>query len=252
MANPLVSVVLPAYNEEDCIKVAIESIISQHYQDWELIVVDNNSVDRTAEIAASTGDPRVRVVSERSPGIVEALNRGVRESRGLYIARLDADDTSDVERINAQAEFLNSHPSISLLGSQAWLKIEGDSRLRRLRVPCSHILINALKYFRNPFVHSSVMFHRSAFESVGGYRDLCEWQDYDLWIRMLSRYRAANLPKYLVTRLIRKNSTWRIPRRQSIGHDQHVLLANRSLLRSRIGMAAGRGYHEIRKFVGDS
>lgn len=244
--TPLVSVLLPAFNEASCIVAAVKSIREQTYGNWELIVVDNNSTDDTASLALSTGDARVRVISERTSGIVHALNTGLSHARGDLIARQDADDFSSSRRFEAQVSFLESHPEVAIVGSDAWLSVEGREGSTVLRMPHHNWTITCYKYFRNPFIHTSVMIRKEVIRATGGYRLNCEWQDYDLWLRVLDEYPGANIAEPLVSRVIRSNSTWRIDQQASIEHDLAVLRANKDCLRSRIGRLLGEGYHRLR------
>lgn len=128
-ARSVVTVVMSAYNASGTIDLALRSILAQTYQDWELIVVDDGSTDRTAECVSQVKDPRVRFIQEPSSnmGLALRLNQCVRLARGQYVARMDADDVSYPRRLEQQVQFLEAHRNIDLLGTGAVIfKGEGE------------------------------------------------------------------------------------------------------------------------------
>ena len=117
--SPSVSIGMPVYNGAETLAAAIRSIISQTYQNWELLIMDDGSTDGSEHIAASFGDPRIRVIrGDDNRGIVYRLNEAVRLAQGDYFARMDADDISFPERVAHQVSYLDKHPEISLVGAQ--------------------------------------------------------------------------------------------------------------------------------------
>jgi glycosyltransferase involved in cell wall biosynthesis len=114
---PLISIAMPAFNCEATLAVAIRSILSQTYENWELLVMEDGSSDRTLQIAQGFSEPRIRLLHDGlHRGLVHRLNEAVALSRGKYFARMDADDVSYPERTERQVEYLNQHPDIDLLG----------------------------------------------------------------------------------------------------------------------------------------
>src|SRR5262245_16448315 len=118
MSMPLVSVVLTVYNGERFLCEALESILGQDFRDFELIVINDGSKDGTAHLLQSyeQSDLRIRVYHQPNRGLVESLNRGCTIARGEYIARLDADDVAQTDRLFRQVVFLERHPDVGLLG----------------------------------------------------------------------------------------------------------------------------------------
>lgn len=115
---PAVSVILPVLNEEKYVHEAVESILSQTYSDFELIVVDDDSTDGTLEILRHDSDYRVRILSNgRNLGITKSLNAEISAARGRYIARQDVDDVSLPGRLEKQIEYMKKHPQIAVLGA---------------------------------------------------------------------------------------------------------------------------------------
>lgn len=199
-AAPRVTIVMPVYDAEAYLKQALESILEQAFGDWELIAIDDGSRDGSRSILdhfAAT-DPRIKLLSNTTNlGIVETLNRGWREARGQYIARLDADDVALPNRLSRQVEFLDEHPAVALVGSAA-IRIDSDGRhLSIAQVPTSNRGIKATLPRHNCFNHPSVMLKRAALEAVGGYR-FDHVEDYDLWLRLSERFDLANLTEPLI------------------------------------------------------
>jgi glycosyltransferase involved in cell wall biosynthesis len=118
--RPLVSIIIPLYNAELFIADAIDSIINQTYTNWEGIVINDSSTDNSLRIVQSFSDKRIKVVNQaRKSGIVNALNAGIRAAGGKYIARMDADDICEPERIETQVKYMEANPEIILSGTRA-------------------------------------------------------------------------------------------------------------------------------------
>jgi glycosyltransferase involved in cell wall biosynthesis len=117
MPSALISIGMPAFNCEGTLAVAIRSILKQSYENWELLLVEDGSNDRTLEVARSFSDPRISVLFDHShKGLVPRLNQAVATSRGSYFARMDADDVAYPERLEHQLNYLEGHPEVDLLG----------------------------------------------------------------------------------------------------------------------------------------
>ncbi len=191
--EPLLSVLMPVYNGEDYLGESIESIVHQNFQDFEFVILDDASTDQTARILSEWAerDDRIRIVASRHRlGVVGSANRVVREARSAICARMDADDVSHPDRLRRQWEVLQAHPDACLVGTLA-VTIDAGGRVVRTR-DRSRLLHRGTA---PPFPHGSVMFHRRAFDDVGGYREACTyWEDRDLFIRMSQRGRILVLP----------------------------------------------------------
>ncbi len=232
---PGVTAVITAYNEEDLICEAIASVLAQTHADCEVIVVDDGSADRTADLAEAVGDPRVRVLREARIGRAAALNKGIASARHGLIAILDADDLWLPERCSRQVAFLDAHPAIAAVGSSAYLRDE-HGRERLLRVPTSDGAIRRAMAWGNPFVHISMMMRRSAMEACGGYADT-RFEDYHLLVQMAAAYPVANLAEPLVIiRRLRPNS---LSRSGSRSHRLRTKLEFQRMAIQRLGLPAG-------------
>jgi glycosyltransferase involved in cell wall biosynthesis len=216
---PEVSVVMTVFNGEQYVAEAVESILAQTYRDFELIVVDNFSTDRTYEILTSYKDPRMTVI--RNPanlGQTRALNVGVRAARGRYIARMDADDVAFPERLAVQYAFLEKHPEIAVVGSATLDMDRHGKPLRTYKVPTDPLTLKCYLAGSGELTawcvtHPTVMMRKSALEDVGLYRDengsLEGYpQDYELWGLLARKYEFANIERPLVKyRLLPKSAS---------------------------------------------
>ena len=232
--TPRVTVLMPVYNAAAYVADAARSILHQTWSDFELLVIDDGSTDDSARIVASLGDPRIRLVrADRNIGLTATLNKGLALARGALIARQDADDLSEPERLERQVAFLDANPAVALVGSwyrkiDAAGRLLGDRRLPTHDAPLRWALLSHC-----PIVHSAAMFRRDAIAEAGGYDDRFAYaQDYELWSRVAGRHRLANLPEFLVRyRVIATSLTATIG--DSSGEGARISLANvRELMNS--------------------
>jgi hypothetical protein len=196
---PVISVVLPVRNGEAFLKAAIDSILAQTFSDFELIVVDDDSTDRTPEILSATNDTRLQIIRNTTQrGIAGSLNRGFDLCRGRYVARMDADDISLPTRFARQVRFLEARREVGLCGT--WVRMFSDrwSRNRRLesdpeRMRCSLLMFNVLS-------HPSVMMRREFFTWHGLAYDesLQNSEDYEMWTRASLLFPIGNLREVLL------------------------------------------------------
>ena len=203
MSRPL-TVLLPVRNHARFLRAAVGSILGQSFQDFDLLVVDDASSDGSRELLESLGDPRLRVLRNHEPlGLPATLNRGLRETSSTWVARQDADDVSEPQRLERQLAFLGRRPDLSLLGTEGSMVDEEDRPVGLLRASIEHGTLLWGLLFDNCFVHTSVVFRRDHVLELGGYdASLSRGQDYDLWVRMAACRTVANLAELLVTRRI--------------------------------------------------
>jgi len=181
---PSLSVMMPAYNAERFIEEAVRGVLAQTFTDFELLVVDDGSTDRTLAIVQAIDDPRIVVVSQPNQGAGAARRKAVTMATAPIITCADADDVSRPNRFAAQMAFLAAHPDHVLVASQMSLLREG--RLvgqTAYRNTDEEIKKQLLRF--NPIPQPSVMFRKAAYVGAGGYRDDYRTaEDYDLWLRM--------------------------------------------------------------------
>ena len=202
---PRVSVVMPVYNGERFLAEAIESILTQTFSDFELIIVDDGSTDGSAEIirAHAARDARIRVFQlGQNRGKADARNIGIDNARGDYITAMDCDDVSMPERLAKQADFLADNPEIGGVGT--WgrtVNRDLTPRGKRYTVPNEHALIAWELFFGEAFLGATVMFRRDILTDTGGYeRGRRYVEDLELLSRLLfeSKIRFANLTEDLL------------------------------------------------------
>ena len=193
---------MPVRNGQRWLSKAIDSALTQTFADFELLIIDDGSVDATPEILANyrARDPRVVILGQKQKGLVSALNLGLSHAQGALIARLDSDDVAFPERLQRQIEYLLKHPDVVLLGSWAQVIDEkGSPKHKRLQTPTDRSSLVKLLSKKNPFIHSSVMFRTTVARELGGYRPAFEAaEDYDLWLRLSEIGDVAVLPEFLI------------------------------------------------------
>lgn len=202
MPPPAISVVLPVYNCARYLRETLASLRWQTFTDWEAVCVNDGSTDDSLAILRdyAAADGRFRIIDQPNGGIVSALNRGLAEARAGWIARLDGDDIALPSRLETQLDYVRRRPGVTLVGSAVTtIDPEGDA-LRTTPCPLEHEAIEAaLLAGGAPISHPTVLFRRDAALAAGGYRAEYEWvEDADLWLRMASSGRLANLAEPLV------------------------------------------------------
>lgn len=199
MNAPKITVLMPALNAGEFLADTLRSIWAQTFGDFELLVVDDGSTDRTPEILAACRDPRLRVLrNETRRKLAGALNRGLDEARGEFVARMDADDLMRRDRLARQMAYLSRHPEVGCCGGRAQtFGAETDSILR---FPLAVDQVKAFSLFYTPFAHPTVMFRRDWFAREGLRYDgsFYPTEDYELWARALMRFPCGNLRQILV------------------------------------------------------
>lgn len=206
--KPLVSVVLPVYNGARFLPQAVESVLGQTWKKFELLVVDDASTDATSKILRQVKDARVRIFKSAShKGVAASLNLALKKARGRYIARMDADDVVEKDRLEKQIRFLQTHPAVGVVGS--WVKlIDYKGRVKGYKkYPVADQEIKKKLHYLNPLIHPSVMIRKELFDKYGGYdEELDGAEDYDLWCRFVPYTQFANLDHLLLQyRLHSKN-----------------------------------------------
>lgn len=202
---PKISVILPIYNAEDFITDSINSILNQSFRDFELILIDDASSDRTPQLLTRISDPRIRRVRhDENRGLIASLNEGLQFARGSFIARMDHDDIALPDRFSQQLNFLELHQSIGVIGTGYRLIDSAGLVGLTYRPPKTHEEINWAMSFLCPLAHPTVMVRREILISNGGYSESAAFaEDYDLWERLSYKVKFANLPEPLM--LLRKH-----------------------------------------------
>jgi glycosyltransferase involved in cell wall biosynthesis len=201
--TPRVTVLMTVYNGRGYLRTAIDSVLTQTFEDFELLIIDDCSTDDSAEIILAYDDSRIRLIrNERNLGQVASLNRGLGEARGEYVARLDQDDACLPERLARQVAYLDADHKLALVGT--WMDVLDDNGelIWELRTEIDDpadclflVLTNQL-----PFAHPTVMFRLQAVRELDGYDVSVRFaEDQDLWRRLfLAGHSGAIVPQTLV------------------------------------------------------
>lgn len=184
---PKVSVLLPTYNTANFLGRAIDSVLNQTFQSFELLILDDGSTDSSAAIIADfqKSDPRVKPIQLNHGGIVKALNAGIDTAKGEYIARMDADDQMSPDRLEKQYDYCSKHPKV-VLGTNASLCDPKLRELGKLNPPATHkeILADCLAGLASSLMHPTMMASKNTLIEIGKYRETYRHiEDLDLYLR---------------------------------------------------------------------
>ncbi len=199
MNTPKVSVIMPVYNGEKYLREAIESILSQTFKNFEFIIINDGSTDKTEDIILSYRDPRiVYIKNEINLKIVETLNKGLAYASGEYIARMDADDISLPDRLKMQVNYMDRHKNVGVCGCS--IEIFGEEKILHWSGSKNDKDIKAKLFFNTQFAHPTVMMRRSIFlKNNFNYSVLhIGAEDYALWTTMAKATDFYNLQKILL------------------------------------------------------
>lgn len=199
--TPLISVVMPVYNSETYLQESANSILNQTYTNFEFIVINDGSTDRSLDILTEylRKDNRIAIINQQNSGLSNSLNRGIELSRSNLIARMDADDIAEPTRLEEQVNFIDQNPQVVVLGT-AFLLFGGNIESKIVTMPATNKTIRKNLPFRFCLCHPTVMFRRKTIVDAGGYQGTGPCQDLELWLR-LSRNKTlqfANLEKPLL------------------------------------------------------
>ena len=204
-----VSILLPVYNGERYIKETIDSLLSQTFREFELIVINDASTDGTVSIIKQYADSRITLVhNETNRGLIYTLNRGLTLCRGKYISRIDSDDIALPDRLQTQYDFMETHPETGICGCSIEIFNEEKKHTQRVDFASSDLDIRAFAFFQSPFNHPSSMLRKSVLDQHRlQYPEIyLHAEDYGLWIEMLKYTQGANIPKVLTRYRKHENS----------------------------------------------
>lgn len=210
MNSPVISVILPVYNAERYVVRAVESILSQTFTDFELLITDDGSTDRSLSLLQpyAAKDHRIQLTSHANQGVSKTRNQMLHQAKGEFIAVMDADDIALPDRFARQIEFLREHPEVVCVGS-AHAVIDQQGRfLSHLPLPQTDAEIQqAALAGHGSICHPCAMVRRAAMLTVGGYNeDLHSAHDLDLWLKLGEIGKLANLEASLLQYRIHTNS----------------------------------------------
>lgn len=208
---PTVSVIMTVYNAEKYLAAAIDSILNQTFREFELLIGDDSSTDRSLAIMQTYAARDCRIQVSQNPencGASKTRNRLLDQAKGQYIAVMDADDIALPNRLALQVNFLEQHLQVVCVGGAHDLIDEAGRLLTRLHLPESDDEIQALALAGHGSIcHPCATVRRSIFQSVGGYDDtMITAHDLDLWLRLGEQGQLANLPQAVLQYRLHSNS----------------------------------------------
>jgi glycosyltransferase involved in cell wall biosynthesis len=210
--SPKISVVMAVNNAERFLKEAIESILIQNFTDFEFIIINDGSTDRSLEIIKSYIDKRIILINQDNQGLSKSLNSGIEVAKSELIARMDADDVSDVKRLETQYDFMNTHLNCVLLGTNAIVIDLNGSFLYNSNLPTDDESIRN-KLPESSFFHSSTIFRKSSFYKAEKYPSeiFHYFEDKVLWNKMAKFGELRNIEEPLINYRIVPESISNLP-----------------------------------------
>lgn len=195
MNKPEVSVIMPVYNAERYLEAAVKSILNQSFTDFEFIIIDDGSVDKSKEIIKSFDDQRIKFYAREKWGIVEQLNFGIKVSSADIIARMDSDDLCDERKMEIQFNFLKNNKDIDLVGTNFLMIDKGGKIISKKRQPEFHKEIEFMMPVTASILHSTIMVYKRTVTDVGCYKLLSpNAEDHELFLRiLLAGYKMYNI-----------------------------------------------------------
>lgn len=206
LTKKLISVVLPAYNCEKTIDAAVNSILNQTYENFELIIIDDGSTDNTYELLQKYTDNRIRLFRNQcNEGIIYTLNKGLSLANGEYIARMDADDISFPNRLSCQLKYINRH-RLDAVGSGRIIFGEGIKNHKQF-FPHTCKKVKAYLYLANPIVHPTLFIKHDFLinNNIKYSSDYLHVEDYKLCFDMCRIGRIGNIPEALLKYRVSKS-----------------------------------------------
>ncbi len=203
---PEVSIIFPVYNADPFLRAAMDSILGQTFTNFEVIVLNDGSTDKSEELILSYVDSRIKYHHQQNSGVAAALNKAVSLAAGRYLWRHDADDISLPEKLATQVSFLNDHPDVALCACQVAFMTENGKVAWNFRQPndksfAAKTVMEVTREKFNPYspvTHGTVLMRSEVMRELGGYRaEFVTGEDIDLWLRLIQHHRAVVLHQCL-------------------------------------------------------
>lgn len=204
--KPFVTVLVSVYNAEIFLKEAINSVLNQTFKDFELLMIDDGSVDKSLKVIKSYEDKRIKIVIHKNNrGLIFSLNEGLKLSRGKYIVRMDSDDISLPTRILEQVDFMEKNRQVVACGAWAEAIDENGVFMFKMKSPAG-LLLKYNFWKPTPLIHPSVIMRKSMLKGFRFSKTATMAEDYDLWLRLNRRHKLFNLSKFLIRYRIHRKS----------------------------------------------
>jgi glycosyltransferase involved in cell wall biosynthesis len=194
-----ISVLLPVFNCGLYIKKAIQSIINNSFENYEIIVVNDGSSDNTLEQIGKFKDPRIKIYNKENSGLIETLNYGLKKCNYQIVMRMDGDDLIHPKKIENQLSYFKKNQSI-LIGTQGFTIDLNDKKTGKINLPFTHDkIVNSLLKLSSGLIHPSIMFYKDALTKIGGYnQNFKHAEDYDMYLRLSKIGKISNLKERLI------------------------------------------------------
>jgi glycosyltransferase involved in cell wall biosynthesis len=243
MREPKITVMMPCFNAEYFISDAIESVLVQTFKDFEFLIINDGSTDRTKELIKSFKDERIVVIDQENLGIAVALNNGLRHARAPYIARFDADDICFADRLEKQYRFMISNPDCIVAGSGAeYIDYSGNYIFTHFPQFTSDEEIQMLPYNLCPFIHASVIYKKDLISHIGYNKNAHSFEDHLLWLKVKGMGKMCNMPDPLISVRLNPGSLTMDERKRS---KEFHRIKNKALLQRKIDNEDGDRLMEI-------
>jgi glycosyltransferase involved in cell wall biosynthesis len=198
-STPKITVLMPVYNGDRYLTEAIESILKQTFSNFEFLIINDGSKDRSIEIIRSFTDPRIRLIeNEKNIGLIKTLNKGIDLSRGEYIVRMDQDDVSLPNRLTKQVFFMDTHQRVGVCGT--WYKTIGGGKSIVARYATDQDVIYCALLFNSTLAHPTVIMRRKYFQDNNLYYDpsYIHAEDYELWTKASKYFEISCISEVLL------------------------------------------------------
>jgi glycosyltransferase involved in cell wall biosynthesis len=237
MHEPKITVMMPCFNAEHYITDAIESVLTQTFKDFEFLIINDGSTDRTNELIKSFKDERIVIIDQENQGVAVALNNGLKYASAPYIARFDADDICFPERLKKQYHFMISNPDCIVSGSGAeYIDNSGNYIFTHFPQFTTHDEIQRLPYNFCPFIHASVMYKKELISRIGYNKNAHSFEDHLLWLQVKDMGKMCNMPDPLISVRLNPGSLTMDERKRSKGFHR---IKNKALMEKDINNEDG-------------
>lgn len=185
----MISVVIPLYNKEQSIASTINSVLAQTYKDFEIVVVNDGSTDKSVDVVRSIDDDRIVLISQKNQGVSAARNTGILAARGNYVAFLDADDIWDIQYLETSVKLIKDYPNAGIYGTASGLIINDIKKTENSNYSKHRGYINNPWLYGSPYSTSAIIVAKSVFSKVGFFDErMTHGEDLDMWWRILLNY----------------------------------------------------------------
>jgi len=218
-----ISVLMPVYNGEKFLKEAIDSILNQSFKDFEFLIINDGSTDRSKKIILSYQDQRIRFFeNKKNLGVAKTLNRGLKLAKGKYIARMDADDISLSDRFKKQVEFMEKNPQVAVCGT--WVKLIGNHNI--WQSPGDDKTIKSLSLFYSSIYHPTALIRNDLLKryNLSYNPSFIHAEDYELWVRIMEKTKVVNLQEVLLFHRIHSKEAGKIYRQTQVKNANRIRL----------------------------